>query len=318
MADAILDARDAALTGLLDDATMLPPSRSEAAAALHAHAARGRDGRGWLVGRFVVPVGALAEVHAELDHVDLGDRPLEVAVVLTRAGAGMFGGTVAKDLAAVQPLLEDDRVAVRGLELAIAGRAPGEELAALREAVDGAGVPEAVDVSVEVAVGDRAPGEVVRMLQAIAAVDGGRTVRAKARFGGIGSTPAPGDTELAGFLLACAGNRVAIRIGPGLTHPVRVGRRDGGDDHGILNVLAAAVVAYHGARLPRIEAALTTPAASVRLGSGAFIVGEEVVESEMLASCRSDFLLGIACVDPDEPLAGLVDLGVLGADGARA
>ena len=319
MADAIFDARDSALTGLLDDASMFPPARLEPAAALEAHLIRRGDDRSWLVKRLVAPIHLVDALHTHIAQLDLDEdlagRPLELGVVLGRAGTGTVVSSVQRDLSTLEPLLADDRVRITSLELSVAGKRPEEEVPELLDAVGGsAALPEA-SVAVEVAVSDRPAGEVVRMLAALGAASSDRQVLAKARMGG-GGVPALGDVELGGFLLACAANRIAALIGPGLTGPVRSPGHDG--DQGILNVLAAAVVAYRGGRLQKIEQILATPGEQVRLGSGALIVGEEVVESELLASCRSDFLLGIGSVEPDQPISALVDLGVLQSGGARS
>lgn len=322
MADEVLDARDAALTGLLDDAGLFPPARLEPAAALESHLIRRRDDRAWLIRRLLTPVHLAEDLHHHVSELDLAEdldsRPIEVGVVLGRVGAGTSDSAIERDLVAVAPLRADERVEVTSLELSVAGRHPDQEVSALLEALAAADDLPAATIAVEVAVDDRPAGEVVKMLRAIAAVDTGHRTVAKARVGITGSTPSLGDVELAGFLLACAENRIGAVVGPGLSAAVRSPRKGGGVEHGMLNVLAAAVVAYRGGRLAKVEQVLVTPGSDVRLGSGALIVGDEVIESEVLASCRADFLLGIGSVDPDHPIAALTELGVLQAGGARA
>ncbi len=313
MAEEILDARDAALTGLFDDTSTLPPTRQPLDRALAAHVDVRSGDAGWLCDRRVI---ASAAADALADALP-GGVALRLAVVVSRAGGTAFGAPLVQDLIRLAPLAATPGVELTAIEVPVVGKRPDEEVAAGVEALAAAAIPQATAVEVDVPIGDRPAGEVLRTLTAIgAAADGGRRMIARARVGAAGTVPPPGDVELAGFLKACADLRVPVTAGPGLAGPVRADDQDSA--HGYLNLVAAAVMAHKGSALARIKGVLAAPAAQVRMGSGALIVGDEVIESDATAECRRDFLLGVGVPDVGAEIAALHRLEVLTAEGAKA
>lgn len=315
MADEILDARDAALTKLFLDSGALGPKRPNLATAVAQHVARVEGPAGWMLDGVTIPSGIITEWPAASGSYRPG-----VSVVLPRSTGGAFSTGVSNELARLKALVTNPGMTLEGLNLSIQGTRPQEELANLIGPIGESSLPQELTLFVEVPIGDRPAGEVLQLIRAIAEVadtpaPGGRTVVAKARFGGVGSTPAPGYAETAGFLMACADLRVPVAIGPGLVDPVP---KKGSEGHGFLNMLAAGVMAHRGNRMGQLRLALSAGADRVRLGSGALIVGDEVIESEVLAACRRDFLVSISCLDLSQTVAGLAAIGAVTNEGVRA
>ncbi len=303
MAD-MIDARDATLTRLLDDAAMLPPTALGPAEALRAHLRLADGGSAWMQGRLVVPLAELAELEPHLPD----DGAPGLVVGLPRAGGALIGA-IGSDLAALAPVLADDRVRVEAMQVGLVGTHAAQTIERLCDALDGAGVDASIPLAVEVAFADRPAGEVLATVDALAA-GASRPL--------VAHTPAgvdtAGDTELAGLLIACAEAQVPLTLGAGLVDPLPT--VDGGH-HGLLNVVAAAVMAHRGARLDAVRSVLAVPPTRVRLGSGALILDEEVVESEWIAACREDLLTAIDCTDVPAAVAGLASMGAIEPSGER-
>ncbi|HUG87117.1 MAG TPA: hypothetical protein VMM13_21290 [Euzebya sp.] len=349
MAQAIVDARDAALTALLDDATTVPPGRLDLSAALVAQLAHRRGPHAWTLGRFVVSpdgarslAGQLAAAWAQVDAA-VGEQgqavaeppPLPLAVVLARVGVASLSPTLDAELVGLAALAGDPGIDLQAVEVTLLGPGPAAEIEAMVSAVGEAGLTDRVEVGCEIPLAGRPAGEVVRRLEAVAAARGsGASVRAMLRLSGTMPAATPSMTEVAGFLRTCAALAVPVRAtgarrvvasddaSAGSSPAQRtsaaarprpaIGRDVPGEgEHGILTLLGAAVVAHQGGALADIRDMLVQSGDRLRLGSGALIVGDEVLESELLGGARDALLHGIGCADLDGPVRQLAAIGAL-------
>ena len=317
MAEQFLDARQAALNGLFDDAAVFPPANRPMEDALASH--RGHQGgdRGWLVNRFLIRASQAGELPELLEDPD----ELQLGVVLGRTAGGTFAECVGADLASITGLARDRRIRLTGLELSLDGDDAEGEVAGILAALQGARFPENLTLAIEVPVSGRSAGEVLRGISAIAGAraPGGRYADgliAKVRCGGTVASAIPADLEVAGFIRACAKEQVPFKATAGLHHPSRTTNEDhGGLEHGFLNVLAAATAAFQGERLDVVEDHLGRAGDQFKLGPGAMIVGDDVVEGQTLAAVRAQFFRGIGCCDILDPITDLAQMGVVTATG---
>jgi hypothetical protein len=123
--------------------------------------------------------------------------------------------------------------------------------------------------------------------------------RAKVRCGGA---RIPGVAELAGFIRTCRELRLPFKATAGLHHPVRAG-----EEHGFLNVIAAAL---HGDE----EAALSEEdPAAFRLTADGFSWRDRSVPPEELTRLRSELFAGFGSCSAEEPADELRERGILPA-----
>lgn len=325
MAEPIVDARTAALTALFDDASTLAPTRRDPADALAAHAVRraGRDA--WATARLVITTDAALELPDVLGDA-LGDGdPVELAVVLTRSGVGSLAPVVRADVGRLTPLTTDDRATVAELEMTLSGSDPIADIREVTAAAAAAGLDPDTPLACEIPLAGRPAGEVVQRINVVAdARDEGAPLLVKLRLAGTLAGTVPTEVEVAGFLRACADAQMPLVVAVGAAG---VGRAvgaprpaeddgppaagDGAPTHGVLNVLGAAALAYRGEGLTQIQQALAQPLEQIRLGPGALIVGVSVLDSEVLADVRRDFLQTISCADVDATMRQLRGMGAL-------
>jgi hypothetical protein len=124
-----------------------------------------------------------------------------------------------------------------------------------------------------------------------------RRLNAKVRCGGAS---VPSVAELAAFVRACRSAGVAFKATAGLHHPVRRG-----DEHGFLNLLAAAVFREEEAALAEDD-----PAA-FRLDDDSFAWGGREAGPAEIARARREGLRSIGSCSFAEPVADLQALGFL-------
>ena len=188
------------LAGLIDHAALFPPASMSLDEALEAdREARGGE-HGWLIGRFVVPVGLLSQLPAD-------GLPLSV-VLRGPDDAGLVSGVAGVE--AVEMPLDGPRP--RSSDLVDAHR----ELRPL-------GVVAYFELVLDESWRDSVPAAI----GAVAAVGG----RVKVRCGGASI---PSVEQLALVIACCREARVPFKATAGLHHPVKRG-----EEHGFLNLLAA-------------------------------------------------------------------------------
>lgn len=123
-------------------------------------------------------------------------------------------------------------------------------------------------------------------------------IRAKVRCGGATTPRVPG---LAQFVAACRRLNVPFKATAGLHHPLRAG-----DEHGFLNLLAAAV--FEG---DEEEALAEEDDSAFAVTAGAFTWRDRSVGHEEIAHVRQELFVGFGSCSAQEPIDGLETLGML-------
>src|ERR687892_740345 len=95
------DAREAFLTGLIDDAGLFPPASLSMEVAVAAHR-ESRDGaNGWMLARFICPASRLSELEERLSDENPAS-PWRVSVILDGAARDPWPGEAVADLSAIR------------------------------------------------------------------------------------------------------------------------------------------------------------------------------------------------------------------------
>jgi hypothetical protein len=266
--------------GLVDDASLLPPSF---VSLTDAAAKRAEHQESWfagLLGPLLVPASLIGgeQPARELPVAVVGDVPvsaLPVAVEKLRAaGAVVFHveSPVARRGEDPQPGLADLR--------ALAGH--DKDLEVYAEIPLSWGLLGALDTVAEC----RAEG---------------LRVTPKFRVGGLAAELFPTPVELAAVLCACRDRELPFRLAAGLRHAIRhTDPETGFTHHGFLNVLAASIVAVEGAEVAEVAEVLaaTHP---VPLVEPARLHRDE----------QRPMFVGFGAVNVVEPLTELVRLGLV-------
>ncbi|MEK6274969.1 MAG: hypothetical protein AABM30_06465 [Actinomycetota bacterium] len=123
-------------------------------------------------------------------------------------------------------------------------------------------------------------------------------IRAKVRCGGATTPRIP---DLAEFVAACRRLAVPFKATAGLHHPLR-----SGDEHGFLNLLAAAV--FEGDE----EDALAEEGPSAfEVTPEAFAWRDREARADEIARVRRELFVGFGSCSAQEPIDGLAELGLL-------
>jgi hypothetical protein len=296
-----VNAARALLAGLVDYAGLFPPSALSMDEAVAEYAKWRRSPEAWMLGRFVLPAGRLAEMaraaDAYLPETGAGE-PWRLSVLLgpdVHGDSALVTGFNAKSAG---------RAVVDAVELKAAS-APDAEAA-----LDA--LPPGLEAFVEVPLDAD--------LDAILAVLRAHGGRAKARTGGVvpEAIPVPGD--VARFIAACAKAGVPWKATAGLHHPVRAEHNltYAGDSpravmHGFLNVFAAGALARAGASPEDLEAVLReADPTALRLGADALAWRHLRASTDQVREARRSFATSFGSCSFAEPVAGLRELGVLG------
>jgi hypothetical protein len=295
-----VNAARALLAGLVDYAGLFPPAALPMDEAVAEYAASRRSPEAWMLGRFVVPAGRLAELSRAADrHPGPGaGEPWRLSALL---GTDVRGDTVR-----VTAFNESagERAVVDAVELKAGS--PQQAEAAL-EAVP-PGLATFVEVPLEGA------------LEPILAVLKAHGASAKVRTGGIVPEAIPGPAEVARFIAACAAAGVPWKATAGLHHPVRAehaltyaGASPRAVMHGFLNVFAAAALARTGASPGDLEAVLREQDPSALCLGGDVLAWRHLSASaDEVREARRAFATSFGSCSFAEPVAGLRSLGLLG------
>ncbi len=290
-----LDARVAALGGLVDYAGLFPPANLDLPAAVAEYQRLQASSEWWFVHRFVIPASRLA---------DLGEVDFPLSVV-----AGNDHGALATRAAAVAERIDGIPPHKRAelVELRAAPAAP------LLADVAGAATVLGGRLLLEV------PADFEPWLAAAAEAreQTGAWLGAKLRCGGLTADAFPPPARVAAFVVRCRELGIPYKLTAGLHHPVRHDDlATGFTHHGFLNVLAAEVLGRDHL-LPVDEVATIV----AERDPAAFDLDEERLAwrglssrtEAILESRRLGFLAYGSC-DAAEPLADLTAMGVLPLD----
>jgi hypothetical protein len=248
---------------LFDDAGLFPPASHSMADALSGHERARAGPYGSLVGPFLCPAARLQELDACV--AGGSPRPPELALVLSAGEPAwrrvtLRPGTVQVEAPLGVALPRDAERLVRYAELPARG-------------------------DVEVAV------EAVARAQA----------RVKVRCGGLTADAVPSSERLAEVLYACARRRLPLKATAGLHHPFRETAATGGrEQHGFLNLLAAASAAVAGDSVEDLVALL-----DLQQGDAERIVLR-------LDRTSRSLVASIGTCSIDEPVEDLKAAGLLG------
>lgn len=289
----------ALLAGLVDYAGLFPPAGLTMAGAVAEYRLWRDAPEAWMLGRFVLPAGRLAELGA------------------TAGGAlPPAGGAPWRLSALAGPDVPSDAARIREWNAAHSGRAvvdaaevkasSAAEAAAALDALP-AGVEAFVEVPLDAA------------LDAILPVLRERGARAKARTGGLVPPAIPPVAALSRFVAACASAGVSWKATAGLHHPVR-SEHPLADDadapravmHGFLNLLAAAALSTEDAGIDLVEAALLEADPSAfRLGDDGLAFRDRLLPTPVLERMRVSAFTAFGSCSFAEPVADLRQLGIL-------
>ncbi len=303
-ADTPVDATAAALTGLIDDASLFPPGNAELSAALRAHALRRGGPFAYAAGPFILPARRLADLAIARSADASAEIPERLSVLVEY---DRLDGTLEEMRQALSAI--ECAPAIEAVELrvtSVGAAAPGL-LRALR-----ALAPFTSAVFVESSQLE-APGEADRLAEVVAAlgIKQGLHVGAKLRTGGVERDAVPSSTLVAEFIEAMHARNVRWKATAGLHHPLR-GEYGTQTMHGFLNILAATAAAYvdeaRGADLAKL---LESNPSEIRLLSGALVWGELRFEARVVADVRRNRFRSFGSCSFDEPLGGLRELGIL-------
>ena len=322
----MLSARDLLLAGLVDYAGLFPPATLALGPALDRYAADRAGADAWLLGRFVIPVGALPDVPAaRLD----GDLPWRFSVLGHPPEDGEAWLDAARrtlaDARAFEAAL-GARAAVDRFEIRLPDALAADPdalagaLAALERDLVGADDPrDAPRVALEVPVNADAVAPAAEGV-ARAVREAGRPAFAlKLRCGGVTPDAIPPVEALAGALAAAVRAGAAVKATAGLHHPLR-GMADvgGAPMHGFVNVFGgAALAARHGLGADDLAEILDDGRpASWRLADD---LAWRVLAADGadVARARAGVALSFGSCSFDEPTDDLRALGWLDGGGVR-
>lgn len=188
-------ALDALLVGLVDYAGLFPPAALPMRAAVEQYARYWQSEHRWILGRFVLPAGRLAEFEASLGYQPRADDPWRLSAI---AAAVDFNAITAFNEA------HADRVLIDAIE---AKASSPTEVAALERFAD------AFEVYVEIPVADG--------IELLVSAIKERGFSAKLRTGGVSPDAFPTPAQLAGALAECVRQGVSLKATAGLHHPLR-------------------------------------------------------------------------------------------------
>ncbi|GAA0544735.1 hypothetical protein GCM10010172_27910 [Paractinoplanes ferrugineus] len=266
--------------GLVDDASLLPPSRTSLPEAVAKHSEHRGAWFAALLGPLLVPASSMSiELPARAVPVALvGDVPvsaLPIAVEKLRAA----GAAVLHVEAPVARRGEDPQPGLGDLH-ALAGH--DEDLQVYAEIPLSWGLLDALDTVAEWR-------------------SAGLRVAPKFRVGGLAAELFPTPVELAAVICACRDRELPFRLAAGLRHAIRhTDPETGFTHHGFLNVLAASIAAVDGAEVAEVAEVL---AATHPL--------------PLVEPCRArrdtarPMFVGFGAVGVVEPLTELIRLGLV-------
>lgn len=306
-----MSARRAFLRGLIDDAGLFPPASLGMREALEADAAARTSPEAWMLGRFIVPASRLAELVAALPP---GGSPLGLSAIVD-------GANVAHDLertlACVEPA--PSSVAIEAIELKIPDVPDGD----VRNTVlcdvadiDASGLPAGTPAYLEISFGADWRAHVATTLDAVAdaRLRSPHDIAVKIRCGGLTADAAPTPEQLAVAIGRLRALGIPFKATAGLHHPLRHHNRQAGlVMHGFLNVIGVAVL-DHALDLDdrtRHRMLADHHAANFTLDDAAFAWSGLRAGESHIAAARREFVRSFGSCSFSEPVADLIDLGIL-------
>jgi hypothetical protein len=222
-------------SGLVDDASLLPPSFISLPDAVAKHGDHRAAWYAGLLGPLLVPASLIGpDLPRDSQVALIGDVPLSAVPV------------------AVEKLRSAGAVVLH-LEAAVArrGEDPQPGLADLR-ALSGQDQDLPVYAEIPLSWGLLAALDTVAEIRAA-----GQRIAPKFRVGGLAAELFPTPVELAAVICACRDRELPFRLAAGLRHAIRhTDPETGFTHHGFLNVLAASILAVGGAEVAEVAEVL--------------------------------------------------------------
>jgi membrane protease YdiL (CAAX protease family) len=290
----------ALLEGIVDYAGLFPPAKLSMADAVARYAEARTGDAAWMLGRFVVPAGRLAEFAAEAEPYFSRATDGEPWRVSALAG----------------PEMAADFASVDAFNRAHAGTAVVDSVevkAASAEGIIAAArlLPDGTAAYFEVA----ADTDSTELLDAVKRAG----ARAKIRTGGVTEDAFPAPADVLHFLAACAAADLPLKATAGLHHPLRAEHpltyeTDAplGTMFGFLNVFLAAAFLRGG-----VDAAQVAPLLEERDPAALRFGGEGVewrglrLSTEQIRDARRGFAASFGSCSFSEPVCDLKALGLL-------
>jgi hypothetical protein len=284
------------LRGLLDDASLFPPSSLPMPAALAAHA---RHAAAWyrdLAGPFVCAETRLSDLRVVL--TSSGTAWIDLSLVVTGGAAAVAAATDA--------VAADPRLRLRAVEVPVGRDADlSQAITTVVAALDAAPLAAAtgyIEVPIAAIAGPDGSPQLIAMIDE-------RGYRPKLRTGGVVKEAFPDKAALAVCLAELTARRIAFKCTAGLHHAVRHTAADTGlEHHGFLNVLLAVGAGAAGADADEIAGVLA------QRDQLAIAAAVRSLDADAAAEIRSLFTSFGTC-STDEPVADLVSLGLLSKPG---
>lgn len=326
------------MSELIDYAGLFPPARLDLDTAIRNFARYRDQDEAWMLGRFIIPAGQLAQLAPYVAGLSAGgDVPLRLTVL----AAG--GATVEVSLATL-----DEQIAAMDAFVTASGgsarvevietRLPDDVTAAMdapvvsaylntlcaRLAESGLGASGMADLALYVEA--PAPGDLHGAEEresdraavagiANCACESGLVSRIgyKLRCGGVTADTFPSPARVAAALIACRDHGVALKCTAGLHHPVR--HQASEPDvmmHGFLNVFGAGLLAFaSGASEEEVLACVAdTEAKSFAFAGDAFTWRDRQVSVDQIQKYRDATLAGFGSCSFTEPREDLRALGM--------
>jgi hypothetical protein len=311
------------MDGVVDYAGLFPPASLDLARAVTEYAHLREGPEAWVLGRFVVSSGRLAEARTlGAEHPASDGRPWRFSVLIG-------GGETETDVLGRMRSEGDILAAVRGrggvprpfVVEAMETRLPGDVQASLRgdrvrsfvvrtlEALEDA-IPSTIEFYLEGPTGEAEPASDKALVEGVSGVGGSARVGVKIRCGGSDASSFPSVERVASILTQCKAAAVPVKFTAGLHWPIRRKVADQWN-HGFVNVLGTAVLLHAGALDPADAAACVgeTEAAAFSFDDGTFSWRGRRASLSAVTKARKSMVVGVGSASFSEPIQGLRTLG---------
>lgn len=323
------DAVRAFLDALIDDASLFPPERADMVTAVERHLSQRHSDVGWLQGHFVCPASRLDEL---VDHLPEPCPEWPTTAILDGTGTATdtesWGERLRDDLSLCAGLVTgtNERVRVESVELALPSDGPADAAECANLLAQALEVTPGITTAfLEIPRSEDWTTRMPAVVEVIAArradlVDRGMTAPgAKMRCGGLVAESFPSVEEVAAFLRACVASELPLKCTAGLHHPLPTSDPStGAHMHGFLGVFGAALLLWAeevGAEAVEQIVAESDPG-KLFLDPAGLRWGDHRVDGPTIAVGRRSMVVGFGSCSLAEPVADLVDLGMLHASAA--
>ena len=285
----------ALLKGIVDYAGLFPPASLDMPTVVRNYSEYLAGEHAWMLGRFVVPAQRLTEFAAAFGDVCCTEQtsPWLLSVLST--------GDAEEDARLLEAFSEGAAF-LDAIELK-AGDAARVEAQVSQ-------FPSGMGVYVEFP--PEKSGECLPVLKKL-------DLRAKIRTGGVTADAVPSSETIAGFLVACAREKIPFKATAGLHHPLRSMQKltyeaDSATAvmHGFVNVFVAATIAYQGAATDEVIEVLNEQSpAAFQWGKNMLKWRGYKLSAKQIEEARDKFAIGFGSCSFTDPVNDLKALGWL-------